>query len=389
MFNIDQLPQDDLRAYAILLSLAMLVLVVTFIFRELGRRELDGVVQVASPVESMKEGIYADSEGELVEMKVLEVIQLSPMIKLFRLKPLNEYVNYKPGQFLAFHTGLNRGVVRCYSLCSTPSRAGIYEVAVRLLEGGKGSTWMHEQVKLGDKLKVNNPAGRFVFEQKAKSSVFVAGGIGVTPMLSMLKYAIDTGDQRELYFFYSSRTLEELVFHDELLMISSRSSRVHYIPMLTRASESWLGLVGRINEEMMLATGLNFSEAELYTCGPSAMMDSVKELAVRNGLPSESFYKEIFSSPESTKQEERHCKITFEGETFDYKDNVPLLDFLEKQGKQIPYSCRTGVCGSCECTITQGSVTMLESDYLNEDDLEAGRRLSCISYPKEDLSVEF
>ena len=388
MFNLENWSVENLHAYTILLTMSFLVLALTFVFRELGRRELDKLV---TKDEGEEKGLsaYAESKGELVEMEVLQIRQLSPTIKSFRLKPLADYVHYQPGQFLAFHTGEQQDVVRCYSLNSTPSRPGLYEVTVRLLEGGLGSTWMHEQVKIGDKLKVNNPAGRFTFKQKAKASIFVAGGIGITPMMSMLKYAVDTGDQRELYFFYAGRTLEELVFHDELLIISSRSCHIHYVPMMKTVPEDWPGAMGRISAEMMLATGLNFADCELYTCGPPAMMNSVKEIAAANGMPSENFYNEVFASPSSEKQGKIQCKVTFEGEVFDYNESIPLLNFLEQQGKEIPYSCRAGVCGSCECTVTQGEVKMLESDYLNEDDLAQGRRLSCISYPKGDVELKF
>ena len=387
MFNLEHWPVETLQAYTILLTMSFIVLALTFVLREVGRRELDALNEKENETEADKSG-YADSQGELTEMEVLQIRQLSPTIKSFRLKPLGRYVNYQAGQFLAFHTGAKQNLVRCYSLNSTPSRPGLYEVSVRKLEGGLGSTWMHEQVKIGDKLKVNNPVGRFTFKQQAKASIFVAGGIGITPMMSMLKYAVDTGDQRELYFFYAGRSLEELVFHDELLIIASRSCHIHYIPMMETIPEKWPGAKGRISTEMMLATGLNFAESDLYTCGPAPMMDSVKEIALANGMPKENFYNEVFASPNSETQSKVQCKVTFEGQVYDYDDNIPLLNFLEKQGKELPYSCRAGVCGSCECTITKGKVKMLESDYLNEDDIKAGRRLSCISYPVNDISIE-
>ncbi|WDE98461.1 iron-sulfur cluster-binding domain-containing protein [Lentisphaera profundi] len=384
MFNFDSWPLEQLQAYALLLSIFTFIIVLVFLMRELGAtQEIDSsdkqdLILVGPP----------KSTGNITQMEVLHIRQLTPTIKNFRLRPLEQYVDYDPGQFLTFHTGETQKVARCYSLNSSPSRPGIYEVSIKLIKNGLGSTWMHEQVKAGDILKVSNPAGRFAYEADDKVSIFVAGGVGITPMMSMIKYAVDKGHSQPIYFFYSARTIDEMAFHDELKIISTMSSAIHYIPILSQPPENWDGESGRLNDEVIAKYKIDFPNATLYTCGPAPLMESVKTMALNQGMPENKFHNEIFASPASEKRDKIACEISVNGQHYQYNDNITLLNFLEQQQVPIKSSCRAGVCGICMVKIKKGKVTSLPSDYLDEEDKKTGACLSCISFPKTKLEIE-
>ncbi|MFT5128111.1 MAG: ferredoxin-NADP reductase [Rhodothermales bacterium] len=371
-----------LAAYAIVATMALIVLALVFIFRELGAKP-----EVTQKASNGSFG-FQRSRGEKVRMEVMQIRQLSADVKNFRLRPLDEYVDYFPGQFLTFHLGEEEKVPRCYSLNSSPTRPGLYEVAVKRLEGGIGSGWMHDRVAVGDCLSVSNPSGRFHLRQDADATVLVAGGIGITPMLAILTYLVDAGAKRPVYFFYCARSEADLVFRSELEDLASRSPQVQFIPVLSRAEESWTGLRGRLSAEIMQAIGIDFATAELYTCGPSPLMDLAKTIATVGGMPESRFHNEIFASPASVELEPRKATIQVEDQTLAYDGNASLLEFLNDNDVVIPYSCQAGVCGTCEITVTDGDIESLPSEYLSEDDRKSGRCLSCISFPKSDLKIE-
>lgn len=382
---IDQLSMDHLRALAQILASGILVLALGSALREWRASKVSG----AGATSLRKSGRFGfpRSLGSRTKMRVLQISDLSPTVKNFRLLPLEGYMDYEPGQFLSFYLGENGKTARSYSLSSTPSAPGIYEVSVKLLEGGVGSTWMHTNINIGDVLDVSYPNGKFVLKQEAKQSIFVPGGIGITPMMSMAQYCVDSGDERPLFFFYAARTEEELVFHGELQTLARKAPNFHYHPILSRPSSDWTGAKGRISAEFMVQSGANFAEAELYTCGPSAMMESAKDIATSKGMPAERYYSEVFASPASVKRDRKQCKITYQGQSLQYDDTIPLLDFLENNDIPIASSCRAGVCGTCEITLEKGEVFSLPNEFLTEADKAEGRRLSCICFPESDLEI--
>lgn len=380
---IENMDYDTLRAFSVILFMAFALLCLALTLRVFNQKK----ETKKSVTTALGKYGFEESTGEKVEMEILQIVDLSPTVKMFRLKP-EKYFDYRPGQFLTFHLGENGDIARNYSLNTSPSRPGIYEVSIKLLEGGLGSTWMHNKVSIGDRLQVSTPSGRFYLKQEGDCTVFLAGGIGITPMLSMAKYCIDTGDQRPLYFFYATRSDEELSFHEDLQILEKRAPNFHYFPYVSKPSVNWKGNKGRVDKAAFEKAGIDFKNAELYTCGPRPMMDSAKEISVAAGMPESRFHYEIFASPTSVKRDRKQCKIDIDGELFDYDSDKPLLDFLESKNISIGSSCRAGVCGTCEIKVTQGDVFSLDSEYLTKDDVAEGRRLSCICFPEGDLKIE-
>ena len=324
----------------------------------------------------------------MMRVKLKEIKKLSPTIKTFVLEPESDYVKYFAGQFLTVHTGA--GVNRAYSFSSSPTNPGAYEITVKLIKDGLGSTWMHNELKEGDILEVSKPAGKFTLQQAALSSIFVAGGIGITPLLSMLKYALASGDTRKLFFFYASRHLEDLVFDGEIADLAKQYPNLTYVPIISGDKDlAWEGRRGRISQELMDEVGVNFKRAEVYTCGPNAMMDNVEEFALDAGLKKSDFHKEQFvlANGDTDKLNETY-NVRYNGVDYEYTEKQNLLDFLHAQGLRVRHSCKVGICSSCTVHLKEGEVDMGDNSFFNEEELAEGKRLACVSYPKSDIVLE-
>ncbi len=378
---IENLSHGSLIALSLGLFITLSLLILTLVFRSLNPVE----VKTKQKSSTGRFG-FDKSSGIKISMEVLGIVNLTPSTKLFRLKP-ETYFDYDPGQFLTFYLGEDGKLPRNYSLNTSPTRPGIYEVSVKLLENGKGSTWMHQKIQVGDKLTVGTPSGRFFLRQVADEYIFVACGIGITPMFSMVQYCVDKGVKKPIYFFYACRYVEELAFHNELQFLANKTPNLRYFPIISCPSESWKGSKGRITKEFLIKAGVNFQDSELYTCGPRPMMDMLRDVSIGEGMKESNFHYEVFTSPTNVKIEKRKAQVIVDGDILEYHSNKPLLDFLEEKGISMSSSCRAGVCGTCEIKVKKGEVFSLESEYLTSEDLAEGKRLSCICFPKTDIDI--
>ncbi|WDE97836.1 iron-sulfur cluster-binding domain-containing protein [Lentisphaera profundi] len=325
-----------------------------------------------------------------MRLKVSKIIEHSSSIKTFCLDPLDSYQKYFAGQYLTVHTGKDGDVLRPYSLSSSPTNPGTYEISVKLIEGGSGSTWMHTQVKEGDELICDEPEGKFTLQQAALTSVFVAAGIGVTPVLSMVKYALGINDTRKLFFFYASRHEEDLVFHQELLALASEHPNLIYVPIISGdVGSAWEGERGRVTKELLEKTGVIFKRAEIYTCGPDEMMKDLEDMFLANKGSKSNFHKELFmiAAPVNSGFSGK-LTVNYKGVDYEYNKEQSLLDFLHSKKVRVRHSCKSGICGSCEVQLKEGEVRHLNEDFFSEEDLAEGRRLACASFPITDVVVD-
>ncbi|MDD7984754.1 iron-sulfur cluster-binding domain-containing protein [Lentisphaera marina] len=325
-----------------------------------------------------------------MRVKVSKIIEHCPTIKTFCLEPMDTYKKYFAGQYLTIHTGADGDVLRPYSLSSSPTNPGSYEISVKLIEGGLGSTWMHSEVKIGDELTCEEPEGKFTLQQAALTSVFVAGGIGVTPVLSMVKYALAIKDTRKLFFFYASRYLKDLVFHQELLDLASENPNLIYVPIISGDQDpEWTGKRGRVNQELLEEAGVIFKRAEFYTCGPDAMMSDLQELALSQKVSKSNFHKELFQVAAPVNSGfSGTLNVNYKGVDYEYSKEQSLLDFLHSKKVRVRHSCKSGICGSCEVQLKEGEVRHVNEEFFSDEELAEGRRLACCSFPVTDVVVD-
>ncbi|MGA1837288.1 PDR/VanB family oxidoreductase [Herbiconiux sp. 11R-BC] len=267
------------------------------------------------------------------------------------------------------------GVERQYSLCGDPSDLTRYEVAVlREPDGRGGSEHIHAHVEVGSALRVRGPLNHFALSVAppgtplAPSYVFVAGGIGITPILPMIAAVEAAGQPWELH--YAGRSLERMPFVDEL--VGQYGSRVSvYVP------ES-----GRRLDLSSLSGGSISRPVAVYCCGPARMLTELEEVAAAAGWPSGTLHLERFEArevAEPVRHESFEVELELSGLTLEVPPDRSILDVVEEAGVLVLSSCREGTCGTCETPVVSGEVDHRDS-VLTPDEQEANEvMMICVS----------
>lgn len=325
--------------------------------------------------------------------------------------------NYKPGQYLTFRLnipGREKPVVRCYSLSDRP-RADQYRVTIKRVAAppdspaappGLVSNYFHEQLKEGDILDVQAPRGQFFLDtEQERPCVLIAGGVGVTPLLSMSKTIAEARSGREILFFYGVRDGGEHAFREELERTIEQHANIRLVVAYSRPTAEDQKRdgqdyhhTGRVDIEL-IKSYLQSTNYEFYICGPPAMMEKINEQLKKWGVAKQDIKTEAFGPATVSKTKPKAAagapapaaastNITFarSGKKCGWAaTSENLLDLALANGVQIESGCRAGNCGTCAVAIKSGQVT-----YLTEHgaELEAGTCLTCIAAPDGDLVLD-
>lgn len=326
------------------------------------------------------------------ELEIIEIISETHDIKTFRLKRASgqSFPEYSPGQFLSFQIGDDPKLMRSYSVSASPTNRSLLQVSIKRLSDGKGSSWFHER-KVGDRIWVYPPSGHFTdVKLKDEPRVYIAGGVGITPILSMVLANLERAVACDMTLFYGMRSTQDMAFHEFLQYLSQRHHNLKYVPVLSSDEESWKGERGYITYDLIQRQAPHLERAHYFFCGPAVMTDKIVDQLLNNQVSEEQIHTEKFASPvefDPEKIPHREAKITFRGQVYQYKGKQTLLEFLESQGVDIPYACRTGVCGSCKCEV-RGQVDAITDDGLSAAEKRRGLVLPCVAFPLGDLDIE-
>ena len=322
---------------------------------------------------------------------------------------------FEPGQYLTFNLnipGQPKAVIRCYSLSDSPNHPDYYRVTIKALPPprdkpdappGLSSNFFHSNLNVGDIVDVKAPSGKFFLDRSHHTPVvLIGGGVGLTPVLSMLNDVVETGSQREARFFYGVRNGAEHIMKDHLKQIDLEHENVIFHVCYSDAEEG-----EREGEDYhhgervtidLLKRVLPHNNMEFYICGPPPMMHDLVEGLTEWGVPSGQIHFEAFGAstvksvqptPEGAAEGAGDAhKVTFArtGKSATWSAAVgSILDFAEDEGVSIDFGCRAGNCGTCITAIKEGEVA-----YLSEpgDMPEAGSCLTCISVPKGELVLD-
>jgi ferredoxin-NADP reductase/MOSC domain-containing protein YiiM len=318
--------------------------------------------------------------------------------------------SYLPGQFLTVRLalpGIERPVVRSYSL-SDAARPDHYRLTIRRIgsrtgepqvKAGLASTHFHDRLAVGDRIEAKAPAGTFTIDtrQQDQPVVLIGGGIGITPLLSMLNDIAAADAPRETWLLYGVRDDRDHVMRAHLEAIARTRANVHLWVFYSRPARAMDGRdiqVGHI-DLAALKRLLPSNAYDFYLCGPPAMMESVTRDLQAWGVPADRVHTEAFG-PATVKQAvggptaQPDCgfDVTFEraGVTAQWsRCEMPLLELAEEHGVAIDFGCRAGSCGTCVTRLLSGAVRYLRQPNAP---LEAGEILPCIAVPAEPLTLE-
>ncbi|MGR8935616.1 MAG: FAD-binding oxidoreductase [Gammaproteobacteria bacterium] len=343
--------------------------------------------------------IWTAGTNTLVVSDIIDETADSKTIRLVGAEPL--LFSYKPGQFITLMLTIGgNNVQRSYSMSSSPSRPHTLEITVKRVADGLVSNWLCDELKLGSKLRVKGPSGRFTcFEYPAGKLLFIAAGSGITPIMSMARWITDTAAEVDVKMLVSSKTPQDVIFRKELELMSARHSNFQVAVTLTgnwQGTESWLGLTGRINPKMIELLAPDFKDRHVFICGPEIFMQDVEKTLRSMGFPMAQLHSESFGVGRvvqgvSVKEpaDTGRYRIKFKKSAVAAHSNgqQSLLEVAESHGVEIDYSCRVGSCGACMVKCS-GSVNIGGSCEMDAKDRNAGYIFACCTRAAGDLEIE-
>lgn len=365
-------------------------------------------------------------------MRVAAVARETPHVKTFRFVPLDgEPVpfTFVPGQFLTFSAEVDDRVVRrSYTIASPPTRTSYVEITVKREDDGEFSRLLHDKIAVGDTLEVRGPSGAFTFDGGGASSiVLIAGGVGITPMMCVIRYLTDMSWPGEIFLVFAARNTEELIFREELEYLQRRYPKLHVVAAVGARSEgtAWMGLEGQITKDTLAHAVPDLAKRRIHLCGPPPMMDAIRRILAEFGVPENQIKTEAFGpatglvppprpqAPPAQPASVIRLIEKVEGATEAPASRVPasgpatakisfvlsaksaplppdktVLEVAESIGVPIDYSCRVGTCGLCKTKLLSGKVTMEVQDALTDTDKASGIILACQARSLDDVTVE-
>lgn len=327
---------------------------------------------------------------------------------------LQSKFDFRPGQYLTLRTQVDgEELRRSYSICAAPGD-GHLRVAIKRLNDGTFSTWANAQLDSGQMLDVMPPDGHFTVDfdpANARRYVAFAVGSGITPILSLIKTALETEPASTFTLFFGNRASSAVLFREEIEDLKNRfMSRFSLVYIMSREQQDIELFNGRLDGpkvEQLLTHWTDPSSIDYaFVCGPQDMTESVIEALQDKGLEKSQIKFELFGSPKGPRALRTGqnvpkapgadmCEVTIvqDGVTRKImieknKDN--LVDSALARGIELPYSCKGGVCSTCRCKVIEGEVDMDANFALEDYEVERGFILSCQSFPVSDkLLIDF
>ncbi|MEO1004299.1 MAG: FAD-binding oxidoreductase [Cyanobacteria bacterium J06638_38] len=257
------------------------------------------------------------------QVKCVQIIKETSDVKTFTFisEPPVKF-SYQPGQFITLNLNIDgKSIKRSYSISSTPSRPHSLDITVKRVPAPSGepsappglvSNWLHDNLKVGSQIEINAPMGKFTnFANPSRKLLLISAGSGITPMMSMSRWVCDTVSNVDITFLHSARSPEDIIFRQELEMMTARYPNFKLAITVTRPvpGQPWYGYTGRINETILPAIAPDYQDRTIYVCGPNPFMTATKELLQKISFPMENYYEESFGGGKK-KQKQKQKSLT-------------------------------------------------------------------------------
>lgn len=326
---------------------------------------------------------------------------------------MKDEFKYAHGQHLTLRAFIDgQDVRRSYSLCSSPVEDQ-WKVAVKKINGGLFSSFVHENWKEGDFVEVMPPNGVFnapIEPEKAKNYIVFAAGSGITPILSIIKTHLALEPMSKFQLFYLNRSVKSIIFKEEIEQLKNKYfGRLEIFHFLTKEHRSIELLNGRFTQEKLQTLTSKIidipSVDECFICGPEQMIFLIRDELVKAGLAKDKIHFELFNTGNSEADKERtkhilekkvegtQVTIIDGGKEFHFimdDDFDNILDGALAAGADLPFACKGGVCSTCRCKVIDGTVEMKINYALDENEVAKNYILSCQAVPtSEKVVVDF
>ncbi|MBV9734762.1 MAG: hybrid-cluster NAD(P)-dependent oxidoreductase [Acidisphaera sp.] len=308
---------------------------------------------------------------------------------------------YKPGQFMTFEFAIDgERIDRCFTLASTPTRPHLVSITVKRQPDGVVTPWLHATMRPGTAVRVAGPMGDFsCADHPAESYLFLSGGSGITPLMSMARSHDDLASERDTVFVHNARSPADIIFRSELALMAEHRPGFRFVPVCEADSpgEKWAGLRGRLSLPMLQLIAPDFLERAIFCCGPAPYMAAVRAMLAEAGFDMARYFEESFDfsrlggaapAAASTAAEgftvefaRSKRRVTCDAETF-------ILTAAQAAGLRLPSSCTRGLCGTCKSKLLAGTVDMQHAGGIRQREIDQGLILICCSRPRSDLVID-
>lgn len=371
-----------------------------------------------------------EADTELTGMvECVSITEVTHNVKSFELfAPWMARIDFEPGQYVTVRIP-ELDLERCYSIASAPFGTNTFTLTVKRVDGGAVSTYLHDVLRVGDRVHVDGPYGLFStsFHPAAKH-LFVSGGSGLSPIMSMVRslLARSAGAPTDIVLIHNAATPADIIFRPELEQLAEVPG-VSVVTMCSRdcAAEVWAGRRGRITRETLAEVVPELADRETFVCGPSDYMSAVRLMLNELGVlgsrvheesfvfatsPAERLAKRTLSAVAATTAETQSGRataaisapsscgftalasfgidFTSSGKHVDCDPETTVLDAAVEAGMVFPSSCEEGMCGTCKSVLVSGEVEMNHAGGIRPKEIAAGKFLPCCSTPLSDLVVE-
>jgi ring-1,2-phenylacetyl-CoA epoxidase subunit PaaE len=350
------------------------------------------------------------------KLKVKDVRQETPdCVSIAFIVPaaIKKDFEFEQGQNITVKKNIDgEEIRRSYSICSAPFEDEL-RVAVKKVDCGKFSLYANNSLKAGDELDVLPPTGKFntvLKKENNKRYVAFVAGSGITPVISIIKTTLQTEPQSRFTLVFGNRGRSSIIFFEELEGLKNKYlDRFNFINILSRERTDAPINSGRIDAAKLsdLQKLIDYKNTdEFFICGPEEMIFCVKDFLEQRGIDKKKIHFELFTTPGQTKRSavsreftgkdnNSTSKITvkLDGRSFDFDlgfNNDSILDAALKQGADLPFACKGGVCCTCKAKLISGEVEMDVNWGLEQEEVDEGFILTCQSHPKtETVVVDF
>jgi glycine betaine catabolism B len=332
-------------------------------------------------------------------------------VKTFLFEPAQPALfHHEPGQFITLQLQIDgRFVSRCYTISSPPTRPHLLGITVKRQPGGLVSNWLHDEMLPGKRISAEGPFGVFsIARRPAAKYLFLSGGSGITPVMSMTRTLYDMGSDADVVFVHSARTPSDIIFRRELEAIAGTvpTTRVFHVCEQDAPREPWGGLRGFLGGEMLQLVAPDLAERVVFCCGPATYMAAVRRMLGEARFDMRNYHEESFAFEDLTMKEfaadstaddatgwgaeTKTYSVEFlrSGRSFTCAEDENVLDAAYAAGLNPSSSCGQGMCGTCKTTLLSGNVDMQHHGGIRPREVAQNKVLICCSKPLSDLTID-
>ncbi|MFD2167534.1 2Fe-2S iron-sulfur cluster-binding protein [Thalassotalea euphylliae] len=338
---------------------------------------------------------------EFFKLKVAKVVkETKHAVSVYLSVPENLQPTFawQPGQHIQVKLPFGeKSIVRSYSISNDVATEGL-RITVKALPFGKASNFIASRVKAGQMLDVSRPQGDFVLPDEPKAGAhyyFYAAGSGITPLYSMMSDVLSKDSQAKVSLLYGNTNGKTAIFLDAIAALASQfNGRVTIAHCWTKPgwfSKAKAWRKSRVNQGAIKSffeqQPLNAPAHYHFMCGPTAFMSEAKATLTELGVANDAIFLESFGAEkkaEVVNGQAASLVLPMSAGGIDVGADETLLDAMLRHNIDAPYSCESGVCGSCQCTLEEGKVSMKENLFLTDEEQEKGLILACQAVAQSD-----